>query len=223
METRNAIVVFEEVPVRREWHNGEQWIPAIDVAKALEYDNPSRAVKDILKRNEARFEGYTTRCKLHVVEGGIEKGRMTDWLNLYGVIAFCMISSMPKAIPFQRWADKELAKRIQEIPTDIRLISKQKRVKFTDSLKEHGCTKPYHYINITRDMKEGLNIDRNKPKDSCDLIEVMKISVSEELARINLIQNHANRYTECRDESVKASVLINEGTKLKLDKQTTKV
>lgn len=215
MEQRNAVVVFEETPIHKEWINGEQWIPALEVAKSLGYDNPSRAIDSIIKRNKDRFEGYTTIRKMRMVEGGIEKGRNTTWLNVSGVIAFCMISNMPKAIPFQRWADKELAKRIQSIPADIRLISKQKRVKFTDSLKEHGCDKPYHYINITKDMKGALNIDKNKPKESCDLIEVMKIAASEDIARINLIQNNASGYHECHDESIKASELVHEGTKPK--------
>lgn len=213
MEPRNAVVVFEDVPVRKEWRNGEQWVVAVDVAKALKYDNPSRAIKDMLKRNPERFEGYTTKCKLHVVEGGIDKGRLVDWFNLTGIVAFCMLSAMPEAIPFQRWADKTLAREIQKIPADIRLIAKQKRVKFTDTLLEHGCDKPYHYSNITKDMKGSLGIDKHKPKDSCDLIEVMKIAVSEDLARINMIQDQSQGYFECHDASVLAAKAIEKNTK----------
>ena len=144
--------------------------------------------------------------------GGRQKTRV---FNLKGVISFCIKSNKETAVPFQRWAVTQLEKVISNIPTDIRLISKQKRVRFTDSLKEHGCDKPYHYINITKDMKGALSIDKNKPKDSCDLIEVMKIAASEDIARINLIQNNASGYTECHDESVKASALVYDGTKPK--------
>jgi hypothetical protein len=49
----------------------------------------------IMKRNKARFEGYTTIRKMRIVEGGVEKGRNTAWLNLTGVVAFCMVSDMP--------------------------------------------------------------------------------------------------------------------------------
>jgi hypothetical protein len=144
--------------------------------------------------------------------GGRQKTRV---LNQKGVIAFCVKSNMPIAIPFQRWAVSILESNIAKIPSDIRLVSKRKRIQFTDTLKEHGCDKPYHYINITRDIKDGLGIDKNKPKDSCDLIEVMKISVSEDMARINMIQNMATGYHECHDESVKASAIVYEGTKPK--------
>ena len=218
MEARNAIVVFEDTPVRSEWKDGERWIAAIDVAKALEYDNPSRAGSKIILRNKEKFEGYYTQIvskKLSAQDGDSGQSRKMYFLNLHGVIAFCMTSDMPKAIPFQRWAIETLAKKIQDIPNDIRLVSKQKRVKFTDTLKEHGCDKPYHYINITKDMKGALNIDKNKPKESCDLIEVMKIAASEDIARINLIQNNASGYHECHDESIKASELVHEGTKPK--------
>lgn len=212
METRSAIVVFEDTPVHKQWIDGEQWIPAIDVAKALGYENPSRAVSDMIKGNDELFKDYEKIVCLQSL-GGRQKTRV---LNLKGVIAFCIKSNKPTAIPFQRWAVSQLEKVISKIPEDIRLVSKQKRVKFTDSLKEHGCDKPYHYINITKDMKESLNIDKNKPKDSCDLIEVMKIAASEDIARINLIQNNASGYIECHNESVKASTLVCEGTKQNL-------
>ena len=218
MEPRNAIVVFEDVPVRREWHDGEQWIAAIDVAKALEYENPSSAASQMILRNKDRFEGYYQQIsskKLSPLSEDSGQNRKMYFLNQLGAVAFCMLSDMPKAIPFQRWADKELAKRIQDIPSDVRLIAKQKRVKFTDTLRDHGCDKPYHYINITRDMKNGLGIDKNKPKDSCDLIEVMKIAASEDIAKINMLQGNPEGYRECHDISVKASALVSEGTKPK--------
>jgi hypothetical protein len=39
---------------------------------------------------------------------------MTTIFNLKGVIAFCMLSNLPNAIPFQRWADSVLEKHIKE-------------------------------------------------------------------------------------------------------------
>lgn len=216
MEPRNAVVLFEDVPVRREWRDGEQWIAAVDVAKALEYDNPSRAASKVILRNKERFEGYYkqfTSDKLSAQTGDSGQGRKMYFLNQLGVVAFCMLSNMPKAIPFQRWADKILVKHIQNIPEDIRLVAKQKRVKFTDTLQEHGCNKPYHYSNITKDMKDSLGIDKHKPKDSCDLIEVMKIAVSEDLARINMIQDQSQGYFECHDASILAAKAIEKNTK----------
>jgi len=216
MEPRNAVVVFEDVPVRREWHNGEQWVAAVDVAKALGYENPSRAASKMILRNKERFEGYYQQIsskKLCTQVGDSGQARKMHFLNQLGVVAFCMLSDMPKAIPFQRWADKVLVKHIQNIPEEIKLIAKQKRVKFTDTLQEHGCNKPHHYINITKDMKDSLGIDKNKPKNSCDLIEVMKIAVSEDLARINMLQDQSHGYSECHEASILAAKAIEKNTK----------
>lgn len=213
MESRPAIVSFEEVPVRKIWYNKEQWIAALDVAKALGYENPSRAVGDLIKRNKERLEGYAI-CSYLESNGGKQK---TWMLNLKGVIAFCMLCNLPKAIPFQRWADSVLEKHITKIPADIKMIATTKRVKFTDELKEHGVDKPYHYANITKSMKDKLGIDKEKPKVNCDLIEVMKIAAAEDIARINLLQSEANGYNEVKPICDKSSEVVAIGTA----KQTT--
>lgn len=209
MSTRPAIIVFEETNIRKIWEKGEQWIAAIDVAKALGYENPSREASTIIKRHKERFEGYTCTRKLGVQSiNGNEQKRNITFINFKGVIAFCMLCNLPKAIPFQRWADSALEKQINKIPNDIKLIATSKRVRFTDELKNHGLNKGYHYSNITKSMKENLGIDKKKPKEMCDLIEVMKIAISEDVAMINLMQSDAEGYKEVKpicDESAKVT------------------
>lgn len=203
MNYKNAVVIFEEVPIRKIWDNKEQWLSALDIAKALGYENPSRAVNDILRRNKERMKDYAKCVSLETL-GGKQK----SWvLNLKGVIAFCMLSAMPKAIPFQRWADSVLEKHINKIPEDIKLIATTRRVKFTDQLKEHGFDKPSEYIAVTKSMKENLDIDKNKPKSECDLIEVMKIAAAEMIATINIIQDNPKGFIETKpicDQSAKS-------------------
>jgi len=104
MEPRNAIVVFEDTPIHKEWIDGEQWIPAIDVAKALGYENPSRTVSDMVKGNESLFRDYEKIVCLQSL-GGRQNTRV---FNLKGVIAFCLKSNKEAAIPFQRWAVAQL-------------------------------------------------------------------------------------------------------------------
>jgi len=216
MKTGNAVVLFEDVEVRREEIDGEQWIPAIDVAKALGYDNPSRTVSDTMSRNGDRFEGYSEIRFLRMSINGQERRRQTLFLNLEGVVMFCMISTMPKAIPFQRWAVGVLKEKLLEIPSDVRLVAKQKRVRFTDTLNERGVKGSKQYSNITIDMKEALEIDKYKPKSSCDLIEVMKIAVAEDLARIKMMQANSQGYIDCHDKSVSASKAIAKETTVSL-------
>lgn len=212
MQTGNAVVLFEDVEVRKEFIDGEQWISAIDVAKALGYDNPSRTVSDMITNNPELFEDYEKIVYLKTL-GGRQNTRL---LNLEGVISFCLKSNKQKAVPFQRWAVKILKEKILEIPTDVRLIAKQKRVKFTDTLQERGVSGRKQYSTITIDMKEALEIDKYKSKTSCDLIEVMKIAVAEDLARIKMIQANSQGYVDCHDKSVSASIAIAKETAMDL-------
>ena len=107
-------LLFEELPIRKVKIDGEWWVSAIDTARAIGYSNPARDFKQIITRNIERFEGYTTRFKLTSNQNGVDIKRMTTCLNLKGVIAFCMLSQLPNAIPFQRWADKVLEKHIKD-------------------------------------------------------------------------------------------------------------
>lgn len=210
MKTGEAVVLFEDTEVRKEWIDGEWWIPSIDVAKALGYSNPSRAAGDMSYSNSEALKGYEKIVPL-LTQGGRQKVKV---LNLQGVIIYCMKSNQPGAVKFQRWAAETLRQKIEEIPTDIRLVAKTKRVKFTDELQARGIKQPKEYQKITMDMKSGIGIDRYKPKASCDLIEVMKIAVAEDLARINMIQKQAEGFVECHQESVKAAVVIGKNTTL---------
>jgi hypothetical protein len=168
----------------------------------LGYTNPSRDAAQIIRRNKDRFDGYLTR---QFEASGIQKRNMT-FLNIKGIIAFCMLSEMPKALQFQRWADIVLEKEITNIPQNIELLIKRKRIAFTDQLQDHGFSKKYEYINITRGMKKELDIDI--PKEKCDLIQKMKIAISEDLATLNLLQSNAKGYYEVKPICVNSAKVI---------------
>ena len=216
MEKKDAVVFFEEQKIRHVFHKGQIWISAIDTAKALEYENPSVAIQTALNRNSARFEDYTTTIKMIGVEGERSVNRRSIFFNIKGVIAFCMLSKQKKAVPFQRWADKELEKIINKIPNDIRLKSKKQRLQFTDTLKQHGYKKPNEYIKTTVEMKEATGIDKNKKKDECDLIEVMKIAAAEMLAGAKILQENRHGFNEVHPVCVESGKVIANNTKQKL-------
>ena len=214
METKKAIVIFEDLPIRKIEKDGETWVSALDVAKALEYSNPSVTIQQIIvERNSDRFKGYSTINSLLVVEGGRKVKREMIFLNLKGVIAFCMLSKQPKAVPFQRWADSVLAKEISNIPEDIRIVAKRKRVEFTETLKTHGYNKPVEYATTTKQMKKAIGIDENKPKSECDLIEVMKIATAEMLAKTNIMITEASGFNEVNPICIESGKVIEKHTK----------
>lgn len=81
--------------------------------------------------------------------------------------------------------------------------SKKTRNHFTETLKEHGCDKPYHYINITRSMKSIIGID--KPKDQYNRKELIKTMLAETLAMYRVDEKEAKGYHECKVETDAAS------------------
>jgi len=204
METKEALVIFEDLPIRKIELDGVIWISALDVAKALEYVNPAATINNTIDSNYDRFEKYLTIQKIYT--GG--QYRDMTFFNLKGVIAFCMLSKQPKAVPFQRWADSVLEKEILNIPKDIRIIAKRKRVEFTDTLRDHGYKKRKEYITTTVEMKGALGIDKYKKKDECDLIEVMKIQTAEQLAKTNLLISKVSGFTDAHPICLKSAKAI---------------
>ena len=209
MEVKNAIVIFEDLPIRKIEKAGEIWISALDVAKALDYNNPAQDVNSIISNYKARFTGKVKALPLETA-GGRQKGK---YFNLGGVIAFCQISKKPKALPFQEWADKVIAKELKNIPSDIRLIAKRKRVEFTDTLRDHGYKKRKEYMTTTVEMKGALGIDKYKKKDECDLIEVMKIATAEMLAKTKLMISEASGFEDVHPVCVDSAKVIDYNTK----------
>lgn len=205
MDTKNAVVIFEDLPIRKIEKDGQTWISAIDVAKALKYKNPSLSVKNTIERNIERFDTYIR----HIQSANTNLNSI--FLNLKGVIAFCMLSKQKKAIPFQRWADSVLEKEMMNIPDNIKIVSKKKRIEFTDTLKAHGYKNPNEYIKTTVDMKKELGI--KKKKSECDLIEIMKIATAEMLAKTNIMISEQNGFENVNPICKNSSKAISENTK----------
>lgn len=79
---------------------------------------------------------------------------------------------------------------------------------FTDMLKDHGCTKPGHYIQITQAMKRSLGIPVERKKDKYERREILRTMAAEALAALNIDVNNAQGYIECRRESEKAGSTV---------------
>lgn len=91
-----------------------------------------------------------------------------------------------RAKVIDRWL--ELEKRQKSIRDE----SKKTRNHFTETLKEHGYTKPGHYIQTTIQMKNTLGITAKK--DSMTEIELKKIRAAEAMA--DLLIDDENGYHE---------------------------
>lgn len=70
------------------------------IGRALEYNNPNKAIQNIHVKNTDRLDPLSTFLKLRNVEGGITKEREYIVYSLRGVMEICRLSRQPKADAF---------------------------------------------------------------------------------------------------------------------------
>ena len=114
-----------------------------------------------------------------------------------------------RAAVVDRWIELEKAeqKRLSADKKDRRKAADTRNY-FTDMLKDHGCTKPGHYIQITQAMKRSLGIPVERKKDKYERREILRTMAAEALAALNIDVNNAQGYIECRRESEKAGSTV---------------
>lgn len=192
-------VVFSESELKIIEVDGQRWISAIDVARALDYKNPSVAVSEFISNNAEILESCLRKFRRQYDSGSKE-----NWFfNSRGLMAFLVKSNRQKAIPFQKWAievlDNEIKKKFAERDENYktaRLKSKRVRVQFTDTLKAHGYEAPKDYIMTTYMMKTRLGIEKHRPKNDLDIWELCQISMVETLSTYRLSESSANSVSE---------------------------
>lgn len=90
-------------------HEGQQWLTAEDVGKALGYNDPLKGINNLYNRHQEEFtESDTATLKLRVnPQGGNPTHRL---FSRTGCILLGMFSSTPVAKEFRVWAKRVLAK-----------------------------------------------------------------------------------------------------------------
>lgn len=129
IEASNQVVVFNDIKIRRIFHQGEWWFSIIDVIGVLsESKNPRRYWSD-LKRQLIETENFIqlyekiVQLKLLSSDG---KQYNTDCANTETLFRVIQSIPSPKAEPFKRWLAKVGYERVQEIE-DPELASKRAR------------------------------------------------------------------------------------------------
>ena len=141
---------------------------AKDVAEWIDYSklsngkpNTSMMLKTVDDDEKGIKNVYTS--------GGIQE---MWFLTEYGLYEVLMQSRKPIAKQFKdevkkllkalRLGKVEIVDKTSEAYKVIRTKSKAIRNNFTDTLKQHGYTKSYEYINTTKAMKKELGITNKK-------------------------------------------------------------
>lgn len=101
---------FNDYPVRVVEKNHVQRMGAVDACIALGYENPRKAWND-LKRRNPELAPFIARCNLRTSDG---KTRLTDTLDLKGIVRLCMLSQTARAESFRDWATDVLVKVIEK-------------------------------------------------------------------------------------------------------------
>ncbi|MDD4878551.1 MAG: Bro-N domain-containing protein [Candidatus Nanoarchaeia archaeon] len=112
MEEHNALVVFQGMPIRREWHNNEWYFSVTDIILVLTNSKDSLAYWRKLKQREPQLVTICHAFKLPAADG---KLRAADCVNTQ--MGFRLVQSIPslKAEPFKQWLAQVGYERIQEI------------------------------------------------------------------------------------------------------------
>ena len=112
MDEENALVVFQDIKIRRAWFNEEWNYSATDIIAILTGSKDEMAYWRKLKQREPQLVTICHGLKMPAKDG---KMRYTDCVNTKN--AFRLIQSIPskKAEPFKQWLAQMGKERIDEI------------------------------------------------------------------------------------------------------------
>lgn len=116
MDSKDALVVFEGLKIRRLWHNEQWFFSVVDVIQAVtDSGRPRKYWYDLKKK--LIDEGFELSDKIGQlnVESTDGKKYETDCANTESMFRIIQSIPSPKAEPFKRWLAKVGYERVQEI------------------------------------------------------------------------------------------------------------
>lgn len=113
--------------------DGKEYFPATDVAKALGYSNPHKAIKD-----HCKSEGVNET--LVPTNSGQQRKKFINESNLYRLI---VKSKLPQADQFEKWVFEEVLPTIRKHGAYM-----------TDQVLEQAVTNPDFMIGLLTNLKE---------------------------------------------------------------------
>lgn len=194
MDEQNTIILFEDSPVRRLWHQGEWWYSIIDAISILsESSQPSRYWTQLRDKIEAESGDIQLFANIEKLKMPSRDGRMrgTEATNRQGILRLIQSIPSPKAEPFKQWLAQTGDERMQEeedpnlilerlkqkyrdqgyddVWIDRRIMSRVIRGELTDEWKERGIISHREYAILTAEISKGtfgiLPSEHKKYKD----------------------------------------------------------
>lgn len=170
-----TIAVFQEIAIRRAWHNNEWWFSVVDVCGVLSGStDPGAYWRKLKQRLRAESGQPVTFCHGLKLEAPDGKQRATDCANTESLLRIVQSIPSPKAEPFKRWLAQVGYERIKEIENpelasararslyeakgypkawiEKRLRSIAIRGELTDEWKQRGVEEGREYAILTAEI-----------------------------------------------------------------------
>ncbi len=166
METKNALVVFQDKNIRRIWHNNEWYFSIVDVVQALTDSPTPRQYWGKTKDREfvsLQSSPIWVQLKLISSDG---KYYETDCANTESMFRIIQSISSPKAEPFKLWLAQVGYERIQEIEDPELAQKRMKELYKAKGYSDDWIEKRIRGIAIRDELtdewkKRGVSEERN--------------------------------------------------------------
>jgi DNA-damage-inducible protein D len=184
----NKIVAFQNMFIRRKWHNEEWWFSVVDIINALTDSKDAgaywRKLKQRLIQEGSQVVTFCHGLKLEAPDG---KQRKTDCATMEGIFRIIQSVPSPKAEPFKQWLAKVGHDRVQDIADPARSLDRARelwkkhgrsekwiqqrmtgqetRNKLTDYWKNHDVTKDEEFAILTNLIHQewsGVSVKKHK-------------------------------------------------------------
>ena len=158
MESKNALVVFQDKKIRRIWHNNEWHFSVVDVVAALTDSIDPKDYWYRMKKREVEAGGVelSTFCRQLKLPSADGKYYETDCSNTESL--FRIVQSIPskKAEPFKRWLAKVGYERIQEIENPELAQQRMKELYEQKGYSKSWIDKRLRGIAVRQDLTDVL-------------------------------------------------------------------
>ena len=223
MIEQNSIMPFEDVKIRKIWHDDQWYFSVVDIIGVLTDSRDPRNYWKVLKNRDKELVTICNQLKLPSSDG---KNYKTDCANTEGVLRIVMSVPSPKAEPLKLWLAQAGKERIQEAENPELLTERQAelyrakgyseewimrrvqtidtRNQLTEEWKNRGVKEGQEYSILTATIAKGTF--GLTPSEHAQLKNLGKENLRDHMTGFELIltalSEEATRFITVRDEAM---------------------
>ena len=151
MKKEVQVTPFEDIKIRKIWHNDEWYFSVVDIIEVLTDSSKPSTYWGMLKKRESQLFTICEKLKFLAPDN---KMRQTDCANTEGVLRIVMSVPSPKAEPLKLWLAQVGMERIQETENPELLTKRQAEIYRAKGYSEEWITRRVHSIDIRNQLTE---------------------------------------------------------------------